>query len=170
MTLLPPESLTDEQLLQHCRWEAFRASGPGGQKRNKTSSAIRITHVATGISAIANESRSQSVNRRRALERLRHRLVIQMRHPIDLEKFVRPKWFEGLLIGRRLDVGKRDERYLAVMNLVLDVFAASEGSISDTASALGITTANLVRFFRADEKLWAQVNEFRAGAGLKSLG
>ena len=45
----------------------IRASGPGGQKRNKTSSAVRITHEPSGISAIANESRSQAENRRRAL-------------------------------------------------------------------------------------------------------
>ena len=52
-----PCELTDEQLLHACRVENYRASGPGGQKRNKTSSAVRITHLASGISAIGTESR-----------------------------------------------------------------------------------------------------------------
>src|SRR5271155_3533658 len=73
--------LTDEQLLAQCRVEAYRGSGPGGQKRNKTSSAVRITHEATGLSAIGTESRSQSQNKSKALRRLRLRLALEIREP-----------------------------------------------------------------------------------------
>lgn len=48
----------------------MRASGPGGQHVNKTASAVRVTHVKTNISAIAQEERSQYQNRRLALARL----------------------------------------------------------------------------------------------------
>lgn len=50
--------------------EFFRASGPGGQHRNVTMSGVRIRHIPTGIVVQATESRSQTVNRRKALERL----------------------------------------------------------------------------------------------------
>ncbi|MBF0121764.1 MAG: peptide chain release factor H [Desulfobacterales bacterium] len=50
--------------------EKMRASGPGGQHVNKTESAIRITHIPTGISAFAREERSQYLNRKLALSRL----------------------------------------------------------------------------------------------------
>lgn len=50
--------------------ECMRASGPGGQHVNRTESAIRATHLPTGLTAIAREDRSQSANRRLALERL----------------------------------------------------------------------------------------------------
>jgi len=55
--------LTDERLLAQCEVDTYRASGPGGQKRNKTSSAVRLRHPPTGLIVIAEESRSQHENR-----------------------------------------------------------------------------------------------------------
>lgn len=52
------------------RYEAIKASGPGGQHVNKTSSAIRATHLPTGLSTLAQEERSQLMNRKLATARL----------------------------------------------------------------------------------------------------
>ncbi len=61
----------DNSLLAECRVETFRAGGPGGQHQNKTESGVRLTHLPTGISVTARESRSQHRNRKIALARLR---------------------------------------------------------------------------------------------------
>lgn len=54
--------------------EYYRASGPGGQHRNTTDSAVRIRHLPTGIVAQASENRSQWLNREKAMERLKQAL------------------------------------------------------------------------------------------------
>ena len=62
----------DETRIQpgELRWDVMRASGPGGQHVNRTESAVRVTHVPTGIQAVAMEERSQHRNRKLALARL----------------------------------------------------------------------------------------------------
>jgi ribosome-associated protein len=66
--------LPDEGLLGVCEETFFVGSGPGGQHRNKTASAVRLFHPATGLTVTATERRSQAQNRSAALRRLRSAL------------------------------------------------------------------------------------------------
>jgi peptide chain release factor len=59
-----------ERLALACEITPYRSSGPGGQKKNKTESSVRVRHLPSGITRIATESRSQLRNRRLALERV----------------------------------------------------------------------------------------------------
>jgi peptide chain release factor len=63
--------------VQDVRFEAFRAGGPGGQHQNKTESAVRATHIASGLSVVAREERSQHRNKALALERIAALLKLQ---------------------------------------------------------------------------------------------
>jgi protein subunit release factor B len=69
------------KLKDECDVETYRASGPGGQHRNKTESAVRMTHLPTGIVRIATEHRSQLRNRELALERIWRALEARRRKP-----------------------------------------------------------------------------------------
>lgn len=78
----PPPYSTDPAVLAHeVVIETFRASGPGGQHRNKTDSAVRLRHPPSGVSVIAADSRSQHRNRETAFARLIERLVRLNRVP-----------------------------------------------------------------------------------------
>ncbi len=165
-----PRSLPLDRLLAECRFDVFRGPGPGGQKRNKTSSAVRVTHEPTGLSAIAMESRSQHQNRAKAIERLRLRLAAELRQPIDLTTFLPAQLLDGLLVHGRLRLSPRHDRYLEIAGTLLDVLAACDGSVSVAADKLGLTTANLVDFLQRDEKLLDQANRLRIEHGLRKLG
>jgi hypothetical protein len=152
--------LSDEQLLAECRVEAFRGPGPGGQKRNKTSSAVRITHKPTGLWAISTESRSQQRNRQMALDRLRHKLALLVREAVNLAEFPEPEI---------LDVSQRAFGYPAAMGKILDVLDHAGWSVSDAARILAVSTGRLVGFLREDGPLFAEVNRRRKERGLRGL-
>src|SRR3954453_21281119 len=98
-------SLTDDQLLAQCEVDTYRASGPGGQKRNKTSSAVRLRHPPTGLVVIAEESRSQHEKKAKALRRMRQALYLQIREVADGKT---PAIDEAMTPAGRLDVGRKD--------------------------------------------------------------
>jgi protein subunit release factor A len=74
-------ALPDDALLAQCDETFFVGGGPGGQHRNKTASAVRLVHGATGVTVTATERRSQAQNRSAALERLRAALAPLARKP-----------------------------------------------------------------------------------------
>jgi len=73
---MPQKLDTDlETLKRQVVVETYRSRGPGGQRKNKTETAVRLRHLPTGITVIATEYRSQAQNRALAFERLRERLI-----------------------------------------------------------------------------------------------
>lgn len=163
------ERLPDEAtLLAECEVDTYRASGPGGQKRNKTASAVRLRHRPSGLSVIAEESRSQHENRDRALRRLRRLIALRLRQPVPDDGV--PDVIQACIDKRgRLDVGRRDARYLPAIAAVLDVLVAQGGGVAHTAKRLGITTGNLSDFLTGDDDLMLEANRIRAARGLKPL-
>ena len=70
-----------ERLARACDIVPYKSSGPGGQKKNKTKSSVRVRHRPTGITRIATESRSQHRNRELALTRVWEELRRRARRP-----------------------------------------------------------------------------------------
>lgn len=167
--------LSDDALLTQCDIDTYRASGPGGQKRNKTSSAVRVRHRPTGLIVIAEESRSQHENRAKGLQRLRQALFLELRDTLPTDKLVAGGMADASELmavrGRdgRLDAGRKDPAFWPAAGIVLDVLAALDARVAEAAECLGISTANLIDFLRESPKLWQQANWWRAHFGQKPL-
>jgi RF-1 domain len=161
--------LSDQQLLRSCRLDQHRGSGPGGQKRNKTSNAVRLTHTPSGIAVTASESRSLLENKTRALRRMRIKLAVDLREPLDPVKFEPPDWFLSMRRGDRIEASHRHEFYVPLVGLVMDLMDAMNGNPSAVATMLGVSTTSIVKILEAEPQLWTAANRTRTGAGMKPL-
>ena len=169
-------ALSDDALLRQCRSEQFRVSGPGGQHRNKTDSAVRLTHEPTGVVGFASERRSQRQNRVAALARLRQEIALSVRADVDLEMYHPPLALQRVLprtveteLSRNERVGPKHREFWTGVALLLDLFVAVQGSVRDCASLLGCSSNQLTKLFASESHLWATANAIREQRGLSPL-
>lgn len=100
----PPPYHTDrDRLEQEVEVETYKASGPGGQHRNVTESAVRLIHPPSGVRVVAADSRSQHHNRETAFERL----IEKLRRLNEVPKRRVPTRVSRGAHERRLDGKKR---------------------------------------------------------------
>ena len=102
-----------ERLLRECDVEPYKSSGPGGQKKNKTESSVRVRHRPSGIVRIATESRSQIRNRATALERVYQALQARARR----RKPRLPTRPTAASRRRRIDAKRKDARTKSLRRL-----------------------------------------------------
>jgi hypothetical protein len=170
--------LTDDQLLKQCEVHVYRSSGPGGQHRNKVSSAVRLKHPPTGVTAHGDESRSQHENKRAALRRVRMEIACRIRNQIDRgspelpaavsECIFRPRG-KGPDASLRLEVGRKDRRFWTIAGFLLDILEAFEGRLADAAAHIAITTGNLSALLKSDRRLLSATQEIRKRFHLRPL-
>jgi hypothetical protein len=158
--------LDDGALFAQCEFDRFRASGPGGQKRNVTESAVRLRHTPSGLSAEATESRSQHENRARALRKLRYAVALKLRAPVVVERYKAP---EELAAAARAGVGRRDARFLTAIASLFDLLEGVDWQLRTAAKALGTSTAAVSRLLEQDSIVFRAANERRRALELRPL-
>jgi hypothetical protein len=161
-----PAAIPPGDLLKLCDETRTRRSGPGGQHRNKTETAVILFHGPTGISAEASERRSQAENRRVALTRLRLKLALEHREPAS----DRPtESWQRRVRGRQLVIAAGHDDYPVLLAEALDHLQAARFEIGPVAETLGVTGTQLVRLFRKCPSAWAALAACRVSAGLPPL-
>lgn len=164
-------ALDEDALLAQCQVQAYRSSGPGGQHRNKVSSAIRLKHRPSGIVVTGSERRSQHENKHAAVGRLRMEIACQVRQPADRSAQVPPALAaciappRGQAVLGRLVVSRNNARFWPAAALLLDYLAAAEGRLADAAAAIGVTTSNLVSVLKDNRHLLAAAQAIRKQHG-----
>jgi hypothetical protein len=160
--------IADQKFLKQCDVDVYSASGPGGQKRNRTYSAVRLTHKPTGLAVVAEESRSQHENRARACRRLKIMIALRLRAQLtngwNLPDALLP-YFKPAV--QRMN--PKNECYALFCAAMLDLLHLQRGSLSDTARTLEISTGQCGKLFMIAKDILAEANAIRASFGVKPL-
>lgn len=137
----------DEALSAQCTLDFHKASGRGGQKVNKTSSAVRLTHRPSGITVVCSESRSQSENRRIALKKLRKQAALSLRQDPAAESLTPADRDTPPSLANHA-------RYLPWLAKILDFLYAGQ-------KPPGYSLNSLRRLLKRDPEVWRYLAEQR---------
>jgi hypothetical protein len=163
---------SDDALIAQCEVDRYRASGPGGQHRNKTESAVRLRHKLTGVSAIGEDSRSQAENKMHAVRRLRQSIALDVREPVVLDGFVPSRRLAAFIAAGTAPLGAKTRQtgeYWAFIGELLDLFVAGGLEVGTTAQRLGISTGAMSKMLLHDDAVARAVNDLRRARGMRPL-
>lgn len=160
--------LDDQRLLVDCSRQTTRRSGPGGQHRNKTETAVVLTHIPTGIRAEANESRSQAQNLKSAVFRLRQSIAEQFRQTVEPDAPPSELW-QSRAHRRKITVSTEHADFPSLLAEALDRVVVHEFDLAAAAVPLNVSTTQLVRFLQQSPRAWQWINTERSTRSLRPL-
>ena len=157
-----PATLAPDRLLGECEQTFTRRSGPGGQNRNKVETAVILHHRPTGLSAEANEKRTQGENRAQALFRLRLLMALEIRRPPG---GVPSELWRSRCRGGKVAVSPSHDDYPALLAEALDALAAHDDDAKSAAQLLGCSTTQFINLLRDEPRSLLAINTRRTIAG-----
>lgn len=148
--------MSDQELIRDCQIKNYKSSGPGGQRKNKVATAVRLTHLPSNITVTASESRHQHENRLKAIQKLRMEIALKIRQPdaIPIDK---------------LEIGIHNKKFSLWASSILDTLNLYDFHINSAAEKLNISTSKLVRLLSKHPAVWQEVNNQRKQHGLRIL-
>ncbi len=148
-------NLTLEELARLCRVESFRGVGPGGQKRNKTETAVRVTLESEGLSAFDDQTRSQHQNKHHALRKLRLLIALNCRQ-------VPGPWTAPV-------PSPNSPAWETWLGAAIDALEEKQYHLAEAAALLGCSTNQLAKNLGQRPAVWQFLNQQRQQRGLSPL-
>lgn len=162
-----PVFQTESVLLEQCKLTHLRASGPGGQNRNKVETAVEWIHLPSGCRGQASERRSQKENRDVAVHRLREQLAVHIRtEPTEEGRLVTNRYTDGL---GRINISEGNWEWPMVLTEVLNRLAYHQWEIPPAAEELSTTTSQIIKLLRKSRPALERVNSQRQSLGRSAL-
>jgi peptide chain release factor 1 len=149
VAILPEAEEVDVQIDPNdLRIDIFRSSGPGGQSVNTTDSAVRITHLPTGIAVSCQDEKSQHKNKAKALKILRARLMDKAQQEKQMEISEKRR--------NQVGTGERSER--------IRTYNFPQGRVTDHRIGLTLYQLESILEGELDEIIGALTTHYQAGA------
>lgn len=149
--------MPSEELLKLCKIDCIKGSGPGGQKRNKTSSAVVLTMSELDISVSDCTERSQFRNRENALKKLKFAIALKLRQQPPPEGICNPL------------CSIKSDHYPLFAAQLLDFLHDSGFDHKCAAEKCGLTPSAMLKKIHRDPQLWQFVQNQRRSSGRPPL-
>lgn len=162
-----PVWLSREELLHACNLQFKRASGPGGQNRNKVETGVVLTHRESGSKAEATERRTQGENKDVAVMRLRLVLASQIRTPPTkkaADVLAKYRNRQG-----KLAISETNWEWPIVLAELLNICRTAEWNISEVAAQLETSSSQIVKLLKQSPPAFKLLNDERTRIGLGVL-
>ena len=171
-----PACWPEEKLLAQCRLSFSRASGPGGQNRNKVETSVQVEYLPAGILASASERRTQNENRKVAMQRLRCKLAVEIRPTVESLAaehsaktiLVSDVWKKYVREGR-IDIAESNVDWPSILAEVIGVLCSCEWNIGNSAVAFGTSASQLVKLLKRHPPAFLLLNLERKSRGQRPL-
>ncbi|HUG19458.1 MAG TPA: peptide chain release factor-like protein [Planctomycetaceae bacterium] len=163
-----PARIAEDELMKSCKIRFGRASGPGGQHRNKVETAVRIEHLPSGIEAAATETRSQKDNRKKALFRLRIRLATRISVKNAASLSPSDLWRKRCQ-NQKLVCNPEHEDAPALLAELWGVLSSADFDLAAAAQQLDCTSSQIVKFLGQISEARERIQEERRNRSLAPL-
>ncbi len=160
-----PACLAEAEIIKQCVFTKGRASGPGGQHRNKVETKVTVTHQPSRIEAHASERRSAEENRRVAIRRLRLALAIRVRCEVPIGDARSELWRSRCSAEGRVACNTEHHDYPALLAEALDMVHACGLDVKKAAARLLCSASQLIKLIQQHPAAIEDLNRQRAKAG-----
>ena len=163
---------SEEQLLAQCRLTFSRASGPGGQNRNKVETSVQIVFLPTNVIAAASERRTQNENRKVAIQRLRCKLAVEFRcasADSPKEGFKASEvWLNDCRNGR-IDIAESNTDWPIILAEMIESLRIVDWNIGQAAQHFGTSSSQLVKLLKRHSPAFLLLNAERKSRGQRPM-
>ncbi len=170
MNDLHPACWAEQELLSQCRLTFSRASGPGGQNRNKVETGVQIEFLPAGVIASASERRTQNENRKVAVMRLRCKLAVEVRLAAKIESaspLIGSDTWRLYCRDGRVDISEANQDWPSILAELMETLSRYDWNVSQVAVTLGTSSSQIVKLLKKYGPAFLLFNGERRARGQK---
>ena len=164
-----PACWNADELLAHCKLTFSRASGPGGQNRNKVETSVKVEFQLANISAQASELRTQNENRVVAMLRLRCRLAVELDWGTSVQDEVPSDLWARYSRNGRMNISETNAEWPALLSELIGCLRREDWDLGVTAELLKTSSSQLIKLLKKYAPAMKLLNDHRTKQGQRPL-